>query len=87
MSCCKDKRYIVVEIEEIHRVIDVWKERLKGSYTDEPSAYQAICGFLLEDLKKHRCKKGTVSKSKILLESQCKDKKGSLVTIDESCCE
>jgi hypothetical protein len=67
MSCCKDKRYIVVEIEEIHRVIDVWKESLKGSYTDEPSAYQAICGFLLEDGKKKKCKKDSVKR--VLLES------------------
>jgi hypothetical protein len=57
MSCCKDKRYIIVKIEGIHRVIDVLEEELKGSYMDLPSAYQAICGFLLEDQKNKKCKK------------------------------
>jgi hypothetical protein len=70
MSCCKDKRYIIVKIEGIHRVIDVWKERLKGSYMDLPSAYQAICGFLLEDRKNEKNKCNKESSKHILLEAQ-----------------
>jgi hypothetical protein len=43
------KRYIIVEIESIYRVIDVVTARLKGSYTDLLSARRAVHGFLCED--------------------------------------
>jgi hypothetical protein len=45
----RTKRYIIVEIESIYRVIDVVKERLKGSYTDLLSARRAVHGFLCEE--------------------------------------
>lgn len=69
MNCCKDKRYIIVDVEGIDRVIDVWKERLKGSYMDLPSAYQAICGFLLEDRKNQKSKYNKENSKHILLET------------------
>jgi hypothetical protein len=45
----RTKRYIIVEIESIYRVIDVVTARLKGSYTDSTSADRAVIGFLIED--------------------------------------
>ena len=45
----RTKRYIIVEIESIYRVIDVVTARLKGSYTDSASADRAVIGFLIED--------------------------------------
>lgn len=43
------KKYIIIKIDNVYRVIDVPKERLKGSYTDLLSARRAVVGFLREN--------------------------------------
>ena len=43
------KKYIIIKIDNVYRVIDVPRERLKGSYTDLLSARRAVFGFIREN--------------------------------------
>lgn len=47
------KKYIIIKIDNVYRVIDVPRERLKGSYRDLLSARRAVLGFLREDCCNH----------------------------------